>query len=645
MEDIKKTGKICIGIDLGSTNSCLSCMDNGNLVVINNSSGNNTTPSVVAYGEELLIGETAKRQQITNSKNTVYNSKRIIGRDFNDPVIQETIKLVPYDIVKGKAGEALIKVGDKQISPVAVAAEILGKLKKDAEEYFGKEIEDAVVSVPAAFSEMQRKAVLDAGKIAKLNIKRILFEPTAAALSTGNTLDESTVCVYDFGGSTFDCSILEISDEVVEVISTSGNMELGGEDIDNKFLKYIATEFKSTNGVDLTKDSMALQRLKIACEDAKKELSTTKETEINLPFITANENGAQHLNIKVTRAKLEAIAEEFIDKTIVECKKALESANMTTGDIDSVLLVGGSTRIVMVQEKLIDFFGDKLDKSVNPMEAVALGCGIQGAIFTGEVDDLLLLEALPLSLNVTSLGNIATTLIEKNTTIPCSKSQIFSTAEDSQKNVTIEITQGERNMAPDNKLLGRFDLNGIPPAPRGVPQIEVKFDVDANSILTVSAKDLGTGKEQAIKIESSSGLSEEEIEKMKKDAELHAEEDKKKKELVEIKNQAESTIHQIEKSMKDNEDKVTDDLKEPVKKAIEELKNNLTSDDKDVIMDAINKVNESFHKIAEVIYKQPEQNTAEGCSEAGCDCGTKEQTADVNQEDVVDADFEEVKKE
>ncbi len=631
-------GKV-IGIDLGTGFSCVSVMEGDKPEVIVNSDGNRTMPSVVAFtDDEKLVGSAAKRQATTNPEKTIYEAKRLIGRMYDDKDVQDFKKIAPFELVKGKAGEVLIKIDDKEVSPVEISAAVLSELKKYAEDNLGEKVIEAVITVPAYFNDQQRQATKDAGKIAGLDVKRIINEPTAAAMSYGfaDSGKEEKILIVDTGAGTHDVSLLDIGDGVTEVIATNGDSFLGGTDFDQRIVNYLADEFNKSAGIDLRQDNMALQRLKDEAEKAKKELSTSKEVEINIPFITADAIGPRHLNIKLSRAKFESLTADLIERIIKPCKVVMADAKISKDEINEVVLVGGSTRIPAIQKAVKDFFGKELNKSVNPDEAVSLGAAIQGGIFSGEVKDVLLLDVTPLSLSLETLGGVATQLIEKNTTIPTQKTQTFSTAVDNQPAVSLHIVQGERGMATDNKTLGRFDLNDIPPSPRGVPQIEVSFDLNADGILEVSAKDLGTGKEQSIKIEASSGLSESDIEKMVKDAEENVDADKQKRELVDMRNNAEGTIFQVEKAIKDNEEKITDEMKEPVEKSIEELKEYLTNEDPSVIKGYMDSVNTAFHKIAEVIYEQPEQPSQPEDMQAG---PTPEQA------DVVDADYEEVNKE
>ncbi len=636
-------GKI-IGIDLGTTNSCVAVMEGGDPTVIANVEGNRTTPSIVAFADsdERMVGQVAKRQAVTNPERTLYAIKRLIGRNFNDAEVQKSIEISPFKIIEGKGGSAAIEVEGKTYTPAEISAMILGKMKQTAEEYLGEEVTDAVVTVPAYFNDAQRQATKDAGKIAGLNVQRIINEPTAASLAYGlDKKGEEKIAVFDLGGGTFDVSILEIGDGVFEVKSTNGDTFLGGEDFDMRIVNWLADEFKREQGIDLRGDKMALQRLKEEGEKAKMELSTTNETEINLPFITADASGPKHLNIKLSRAKYEALVEDLVDRTVGPCETALKDAGLTASDIDEVILVGGMSRMPKVQEKVKEIFGKDPHKGVNPDEVVAIGAAIQGGVLQGDVKDVLLLDVTPLSLGIETLGGVTTKLIEKNTTVPTKKSQIFSTAADNQPAVSIHVLQGEREMAQDNKTIGRFELTDIPPSPRGVPQIEVSFDLDANGILNVSAKDLGTNKEQSIRITASSGLSEEEIEKMKRDAEEHAEEDKKRKELVDARNNADGLMHASEKSLKDLGDKVDAETRANVEKEIENVKKAVEGDDTAAINAAIEELTKASHKLAELMYAQASQenpDAAGAAGAAGADAGAAPQ-----DDDVVDADFEEVK--
>ncbi len=630
-----------IGIDLGTTNSCVAVMEGGEPKVIANVEGNRTTPSVVAFtdGGERLVGQVAKRQAVTNPTRTLYAVKRLIGRKFVDPEVKRSVDISPFKIVEGTNGSVSVKVEDKVYRPAEISAMVLAKMKQTAEEYLGEEVTEAVVTVPAYFNDSQRQATKDAGKIAGLNVQRIINEPTAASLAYGlDKKGEEKIAVFDLGGGTFDVSILEIGDGVFEVKSTNGDTFLGGEDFDLRIVNWMADEFKREQGIDLRNDKMALQRLKEEAEKAKMELSTTKETDINLPFITADASGPKHLNLKLSRAHLESLVEDLIDRTVGPCQTALKDAGLSASDINEIILVGGMSRMPKVQEKVKEIFGKDPHKGVNPDEVVAIGAAIQGGVLQGDVKDVLLLDVTPLSLGIETLGGVTTKLIEKNTTVPTKKSQVFSTAADNQPAVSIHVLQGEREMAQDNKTIGRFELTDIPPAPRGVPQIEVTFDLDANGILSVSAKDLGTGKEQSIRITASSGLTEEEIEKMTKDAELHAEEDKKRKELVETRNNADALVHATEKSLKDLGDKVDAETKSNVEREIENVKKVKDGDDVDAIKAAVEALTQASHKLAELMYQQASQQAPEGGAAGGAEAGKKG-----DDDDVVDADFEEVK--
>ncbi len=631
-------GKV-LGIDLGTTNSCMAIVEGSKPKVIPNAEGANTTPSVVAFTDkgEILVGQSAKRQAVTNPKKTVFSVKRLIGRRYDTKEVEQAKSRLPYEIVRGSNDDCRVKIDSKEYTPQEISAKILQKLKADAEAYLGEKITDAVITVPAYFDDSQRKATKDAGKIAGLNVLRIINEPTASALAFGLDREkEGKIAVYDLGGGTFDISILEIGDGVFEVKSTNGDTFLGGDDFDRALINYVADEFKKENSVDLRNDPMALQRLKEAAEKAKIELSSALETEINLPFITADASGPKHLVMKITRAKFEQLVEPLVKKTLEPCKLALKDAGLSASDIDHVILVGGMTRMPKIREVVKEFFGKEPRKDVNPDEAVALGAAIQGGVLKGDVKDVLLLDVTPLSLGIETLGGVTTKIIPRNTTIPTRKSQIFTTADDNQTAVTIHVLQGEREMAKDNKTLGKFELVGIPPAPRGVPQIEVTFDIDANGILNVSAKDKATGKEQAIRITASSGLTEEEIEKMVKDAEAHAEEDKRKKEMIEVKNKADSLVYATQKSLKDFGDKISEDEKKEIEEAIEKTKKAIEDDSKEEIEKAMEELARKSHKLAEEAYKkaQAEGGGAQGESAAQSD-GAKE------EEDVVEAEVEE----
>ncbi|MGO1502522.1 MAG: molecular chaperone DnaK [Marinobacter sp.] len=630
-----------IGIDLGTTNSCVAIMDGDKVRVIENAEGDRTTPSIIAYTDEseILVGQSAKRQAVTNPENTIYAIKRLIGRRFKDDVVQKDIKMVPYKISGADNGDAWVEVKGEKMAPPQVSAEILKKMKKTAEDYLGEKVTEAVITVPAYFNDSQRQATKDAGKIAGLEVKRIINEPTAAALAYG--LDKKggdrTVAVYDLGGGTFDLSIIEIADvdgeHQFEVLATNGDTFLGGEDFDMKIIEFLADQFKKDSGIDLRGDSLAMQRLKEAGEKAKIELSSSQQTDVNLPYITADAAGPKHMNVKLTRAKLESLVEDLVQRSLEPCKVALKDSGLKTAEIDEVILVGGQTRMPLVQEKVKEFFGKEARKDVNPDEAVAMGAAIQAAVLSGDVKDVLLLDVTPLTLGIETMGGVATPVIDKNTTIPTKKSQTFSTAEDNQTAVTIHVVQGERKQATQNKSLGRFDLADIPPASRGVPQIEVTFDIDANGILNVSAKDKATGKEQSIVIKASSGLNDDEIEKMVQDAEANAEEDRKFEELVQVRNQGDAMVHAVRKTLTEAADKVSESEKESIETSIKELEEALAGSDKDDIEAKTQKLTEASSELAQKMYAE-EEGQAE---QAG---GQEEaQSAD----DAVDAEFEEVK--
>ena len=629
-------GKI-IGIDLGTTNSCVAVMEGGEPSVINNPEGGRTTPSVVAFtkNDERLVGQPAKRQAVTNPQKTIFSIKRFMGRMFNE--VGTELEEVPYQVEKKKGGNLAVKVDDKEYTPPEISAMILQKLKQMAEEHLGTTVTDAVITVPAYFNDSQRQATKDAGKIAGLNVRRIINEPTAAALAYGmDKKKDEKIAVFDLGGGTFDISILELGDGVFEVKSTNGDTHLGGDDFDQKVINWIADEFNKSDGIDLRKDPMALQRLREAAENAKKELSSSKQTDINLPFVTADASGPKHLNITLTRAKFEELVSDLIERTIEPCKKAIKDAGLSAADIDEVILVGGSTRMPKIQEKVKEIFGKEPNKSVNPDEVVALGAAIQGGVLAGDVDDILLLDVTPLSLGIETLGSVSTKLIERNTTIPTRKSQVFSTAADNQTTVEIHVLQGEREMAIDNKTIGRFHLDGIPPAPRGVPQIEVTFDIDANGILNVGAKDKATGKEQSIRIEASSGLSESEIDKMVNDAKKHETEDKENREMVDLHNQAEQLVYQTEKNIDEFGEKLSDDEKKILTDVVEKLKTANSGSNEDDIQSAMDALNAEWNKLASKMYeasKETEQTEA-GTSSNGEEKKKKEEG------EIEDADFE-----
>ncbi len=637
-----------IGIDLGTTNSCVAVMEGDKPKVIENSEGIRTTPSIVAFTDdnEVLVGASAKRQAVTNPEKTLFAIKRLIGRRFDDGIVQKDIKMVPYKIIKADNGDAWVRVKDQDKAPPQISAEVLRKMKKTAEDYLGEEVKEAVITVPAYFNDSQRQATKDAGRIAGLEVKRIINEPTAAALAYGmdKKRGDSIIAVYDLGGGTFDISIIEIAEvdgeHQFEVLATNGDTFLGGEDFDLALIEYLAAEFKKDTGIDLHNDPLALQRLKEAAEKAKIELSSSQQTDVNLPYITADASGPKHLNIKLTRAKLESLVEKLVERTVEPCKIALKDAGLTVSQINEVILVGGQTRMSLVQKTVEEFFGKEPRKDVNPDEAVAVGAAIQAAVLSGEVKDILLLDVTPLSLGIETMGGIMTKLIEKNTTIPTKANQVFSTADDNQTAVTVHVLQGEREQASANKSLGRFDLGDIPPAPRGVPQIEVTFDIDANGILNVSAKDKATGKAQSIVIKASSGLSDEEVDAMVKDAQSHAEEDKKFKEMAELRNQADSLIHSCEKSMKDLAAELSEDEKKGIETAISELKEAVQGTDKAHIEEKIKVLTDASAKMAERIYAK---KSAEGQGAQPGEQAHAHESAKPADEGVVDAEFEEVK--
>lgn len=629
-----------IGIDLGTTNSCVAILDGDKTRVIENVEGDRTTPSIVAYADdEILVGQSAKRQAVTNPHNTLFAVKRLIGRRFEDDVVQKDISMVPYKIVKADNGDAWVEVKGEKYAPPQISAEILKKMKKTAEDYLGEKVTEAVITVPAYFNDSQRQATKDAGRIAGLDVKRIINEPTAAALAYGMDKEggDRTIAVYDLGGGTFDISIIEIADvdgdKQFEVLATNGDTFLGGEDFDLRLIEYLAAEFKKESGIDLKNDPLALQRLKEAAEKAKVELSTSQQTDVNLPYITADSTGPKHLNVKVSRAKLESLVEDLVERSLEPCRIALKDAGLSASEVDEVILVGGQIRMPLVQQKVTEFFGKEPRKDVNPDEAVAVGAAIQGAVLSGDVKDVLLLDVTPLSLGIETMGGVATPVIDKNTTIPTKKSQVFSTADDNQTAVTIHVVQGERKQAAQNKSLGRFDLTDIPTAPRGTPQIEVTFDIDANGILNVSAKDKATGKEQSIVIKASSGLSDEEVEAMVRDAEANAEADREFEELVQVRNTADGLVHATRKTLEDAKDKVTDDEKTAIEAAIVAVEEALTGNDKADIEAKTKALTEASSSLAERLYAE-QAAQAEGAEQSG---------ANDDDDDVVDAEFEEVK--
>ena len=637
-----------IGIDLGTTNSCVALMEGSDAKVIENAEGGRTTPSMVAFSDnERLVGQPAKRQAVTNPENTLFAIKRLVGRRYDDPLTEKDKDLVPFSIVSGENGDAWVEAEGETYSPSQVSAFILQKMKETAESYLGEAVEQAVITVPAYFNDSQRQATKDAGKIAGLEVLRIINEPTAAALAYGLEKKEGgTIAVYDLGGGTFDISVLEIGDGVFEVKSTNGDTFLGGEDFDQCIIDYLANEFKKEQGVDLRGDKLALQRLKEAAEKAKTELSSSMQTEVNLPFITADASGPKHLNIKLTRAKLEALVEQLIDRTIGPCKAALKDAGISAGEIDEVILVGGMTRMPKVQERVQEFFGREPHKGVNPDEVVALGAAIQAGVLQGDVKDVLLLDVTPLSLGIETLGGVFTRLIDRNTTIPTRKSQVFSTAEDNQNAVTIRVFQGEREMASDNKLLGQFDLIGIPPSPRGMPQIDVTFDIDANGIVNVSAKDKATGKEQKIRIQASGGLSDEDIEKMVQEAETHAEDDKIRRESIEAKNNASALIHSTEKNLEEHGDKIPETDRTEIEGAVQALKDVLESEDTDEIKSKSEALMQVAMKLGEAMYKDSQGDPMPGMDDVPDDSNTEKSSKNGSEDEtVVDADFEEVEPE
>ena len=642
-------GKI-IGIDLGTTNSCVAILDGGKAKVIENAEGDRTTPSIIAYTEdgETLVGQPAKRQAVTNPNNTLFAIKRLIGRQFKDDVVQKDIKMVPYKIIEADNGDAWVEARGEKMAPPQVSAQVLKKMKKTAEDYLGEEVTEAVVTVPAYFNDSQRQATKDAGKIAGLDVKRIINEPTAAALAYGmdKKSGDSTVAVYDLGGGTFDISIIEIAEtdgeHSFEVLSTNGDTFLGGEDFDLRLIDFLADEFKKDSGMDLHNDPLALQRLKEAAEKAKIELSSSQQTEVNLPYITADSSGPKHLVVKLTRSKLESLVEDLVDRTLEPMKVALQDAGLSVSEVNDVILVGGQTRMPLVQKKVADFFGKEARKDVNPDEAVAMGASIQAAVLAGDVTDVLLLDVTPLSLGIETLGGVASALIEKNTTIPCNKKQTFSTAEDNQTAVTIHVVQGERKQAAQNKSLGRFDLSDIPPAPRGMPQIEVSFDLNADGILNVSAKDVATGKEQSIVIKASSGLTDDEIDKMVQDAESHAAEDKKFEEMITVRNQADGLIHATRKTLTEAADKVEADEKEKIEAAITALEESLKGDDVEAIEAKTKELTEASTGLAQRMYAEAQAAQGDPDAAEGAQSGADSAGSD-NSDEAVDAEFEEVK--
>ncbi len=631
-------GKV-IGIDLGTTNSCVAVMEGGEPVVIANSEGSRTTPSMIGFTEsgERIVGQQAKRQAVTNPENTLFAIKRLIGRKFNSEAVQKDVKISPFNIVEADNGDAWVEARDKKYSSAEISAMILQKMKQTAEDYLGEKVTDAVITVPAYFNDSQRQATKDAGKISGLNVLRIINEPTAASLAYGlDKKNEMTIAVFDLGGGTFDVSVLDLGDGVFEVKSTNGDTFLGGEDFDLRIIDYVADEFKKDQGIDLRGDKMALQRLKEAAEKAKCELSSSMETDINLPFITADQSGPKHLNIKLSRSKLESICGDLLNRLVAPCQTAIKDSGLSANEIDEVILVGGMTRMPAVVERVKEIFGKTPSKGVNPDEVVAIGAAIQGGVLTGDVKDVLLLDVTPLSLGIETLGSVMTKLIEKNTTVPCKKSQVFSTAADNQPAVSVHVLQGEREMATDNKTIGNFELVGIPSAPRGVPQIEVTFDIDANGILHVSAKDLGTGKEQSIQITASSGLSEEEINRMVQDAESHASDDKQKRELIEARNQADGLAYTTEKSLTEHGEKLDSETKQQIQDALDELKKAIEGDNPEEIKQKSEALAQASHKLAEMMYAQAQDG-------AGAEGGSDAEAADAGAaDDVVDAEFEDV---